>query len=73
MSSGLTLINKICSKGFSIENKLGKGVVEQLKSDIVIRFTEGEYFDSCENDEEKFLPLSYVNDIENVTINGNVF
>lgn len=59
--------------GDRIENKLGKGVVEQLKSDIVIRFTEGEYFDSCENDEEKFLPLSYVNDIENVTINGNVF
>lgn len=60
--------------GDKVENKLGKGVVEQLKSDIVIRFTEGEYFDSCENDEQKNLPLSLVIDaVENVTILGNIF
>jgi hypothetical protein len=60
--------------GDKVENKLGKGVIEQVKSDIVIRFTEGEYFDSCANDEQKNLPLSYVIDaVENVTILGNIF
>lgn len=60
--------------GDKVENKLGKGVVEQLKSDIVVRFTEGEYFNSCVNDEQKILPLSYVIDaLENITIQGNIF
>lgn len=60
--------------GDKVENKLGKGVIEQVKSDIVIRFTEGEYFDSCANEEQNLLPLSYVIDaVENVTILGNIF
>lgn len=60
--------------GDKVENKLGKGVIEQLKSDIVVRFTEGEYFNSCVNDEQKILPLSYVIDaLENITIQGNIF
>lgn len=57
-----------------IDSVYGMGVIELKDATFCIKFFQGEYADSCENDEQKYLPLSYVvNNLDgNIKVVSNV-